>query len=101
MWNGNAEAKAACDSYLAAFEDREASKKASAALVSLLEQCNNCGCECDALVKEILADNDCLAKKSIWIFGGDGWAYDIGYGGDNHLVAMPGGVNRLLVGNGA
>ncbi len=97
MWNGNAEAKAACDSYLAAFEDREASKKASAALVSLLEQCNNCGCECDALVKEILADKDCLAKKSIWIFGGDGWAYDIGYGGLDHVLASGEDVNVLVL----
>ena len=97
MWNGNAEAKAACDSYLAAFEDREASKKASAALVSLLEQCNNCGCECDALVAEILADKDCLAKKSIWIFGGDGWAYDIGYGGLDHVLASGEDVNVLVL----
>ena len=93
LWNGN---KVVTD-YLAAFDDREASKKASAALIEALEQCNGCGCESDGLVKEILADKDCLAKKSIWIFGGDGWAYDIGYGGLDHVLACGEDVNVLVL----
>ena len=95
LWDG--EGKAACEAYLAAFEDREPSKKASKELVKYLEGCKDCGCEADALVKEILADKDCLAKKSIWIFGGDGWAYDIGYGGLDHVIAEGEDVNILVL----
>ena len=87
MWDG--EGKAACEAYLAAFDEREPSKKATKELVKYLEGCKDCGCEADTLVKEILADKDCLAKKSIWIFGGDGWAYDIGYGGRNLGIRNP------------
>ncbi|MDE7076107.1 MAG: 2-oxoacid:acceptor oxidoreductase family protein, partial [Clostridia bacterium] len=95
LWNG--EGTKLCEAYLKAFEDREASKKASAELVKALEGCHNCGCEADALVKEILAAKDCLAKKSIWIFGGDGWAYDIGYGGLDHVLASGEDVNVLVL----
>ena len=95
MWDG--EGKAACEAYLAAFDEREPSKKASKELVKLLEGCKDCGCEADKLVKEILADKDCLAKKSIWIFGGDGWAYDIGYGGLDHVIAEGEDVNILVL----
>ncbi len=93
MWKGD---KTVAD-YLASFDDREGSKKTGAALVEALEKCANCGCECDALVKEILADKDCLAKKSVWIFGGDGWAYDIGYGGLDHVLASGEDVNVLVL----
>ena len=95
LWDG--EGKAACEAYLAAFEDREPSKKASKELIKYLEGCKDCGCEADTLVKEILADKDCLAKKSIWIFGGDGWAYDIGYGGLDHVIAEGEDVNILVL----
>ncbi len=46
-------------------------------------------CDCDActLAADILAKKEYLAKKSVWIFGGDGWAYDIGYGGLDHVIA--------------
>ena len=93
MWKGD---KTVAD-YLASFDDREGSKKTGAALVEALEKCANCGCECDALLKEILADKDCLAKKSVWIFGGDGWAYDIGYGGLDHVLASGEDVNVLVL----
>ena len=93
MWKGD---KTVAD-YLASFDDRAGSKKTGAALVEALEKCANCGCECDALVKEILADKDCLAKKSVWIFGGDGWAYDIGYGGLDHVLASGEDVNVLVL----
>ena len=97
LWKDNEVAKFACENYLKAFEDREPSKKASAELLQLLEGCKNCGCEADALVAEILADKDCLAKKSVWIFGGDGWAYDIGYGGLDHVLASGEDVNVLVL----
>lgn len=92
------ECKTACEEYLAAFEDREPSKVASEKLVELLEGCDKAtSCEAKELVKEILADKDCLAKKSIWIFGGDGWAYDIGYGGLDHVLASGEDVNVLVL----
>ena len=55
-------------------------------------------CDCDAckLVKEILDEKDYLAKKSVWIFGGDGWAYDIGYGGLDHVIASGEDVNIFV-----
>ena len=59
-------------------DDGEASKEASANLLKVVESCT-CD-ECADLCKAIIDAKDCLVKKSIWIFGGDGWAYDIGYG---------------------
>ena len=55
-------------------------------------------CDCDAckLVEEILKDKEFLNKKSIWIFGGDGWAYDIGYGGLDHVIASGEDVNIFV-----
>ena len=55
-------------------------------------------CDCDAckLVEEILKDKEYLAKKSVWIFGGDGWAYDIGYGGVDHVLASGEDVNIFV-----
>ena len=53
-------------------------------------------CDCD-LCKAIVADADLLTKKSIWIFGGDGWAYDIGYGGLDHVLAQGQDVNVLVL----
>ena len=55
-------------------------------------------CDCDAckLVKEILDEKDYLSKKSVWIFGGDGWAYDIGYGGLDHVLASGKDVNVFV-----
>ena len=55
-------------------------------------------CQCDAckLVKEILDEKEYLAKKSVWIFGGDGWAYDIGFGGVDHVLASGEDVNIFV-----
>ena len=83
--------KEVCQAWLDSFNDREASKKASADLVAALEKCP------DPLAKEILEAKDCLSKKSIWIFGGDGWAYDIGYGGLDHVLASGEDVNVLVL----
>lgn len=74
--------KAACQAYLDTMDDLQANNDAANALIVNLEA-NVC---CDT-VKEILKDKEYLAKKSIWIFGGDGWAYDIGFGGVDHVLA--------------
>ena len=50
----------------------------------------------DQLAKKTLIDKDSLAKKSMWIFGGDGWAYDIGFGGLDHVIASGKNVNILV-----
>ena len=84
------EAKTACENYLATIDDAAANKAATKALVAALEAC---GCEEG---KEILKDKDFLAKKSVWIFGGDGWAYDIGFGGLDHVIASGEDVNILV-----
>jgi pyruvate-ferredoxin/flavodoxin oxidoreductase len=55
-----------------------------------------CNCPACTLGAEILAEKDYLAKKSVWIFGGDGWAYDIGYGGLDHVIASGEDVNIFV-----
>ena len=56
----------------------------------------NCDCEACTLASEILAEKDYLAKKSVWIFGGDGWSYDIGFGGLDHVLASGEDVNVMV-----
>ena len=56
----------------------------------------HCDCEACTLALEILAQKDYLSKKSVWIFGGDGWAYDIGYGGLDHVLASGEDVNVFV-----
>ncbi|MCH5153862.1 MAG: pyruvate:ferredoxin (flavodoxin) oxidoreductase [Clostridiales bacterium] len=87
----------ACNDWIENMNDAEGSKKAAAALVAALEGAHNLDAQKSALVKEILDDKDCLVKKSVWIFGGDGWAYDIGYGGLDHVLASGEDVNVLVV----
>ena len=55
-----------------------------------------CQCEACKLVKEILDEKEYLNKKSVWIFGGDGWAYDIGFGGVDHVLASGEDVNIFV-----
>ena len=97
IWGDNAEGNAAIDKWIASMNDGEDSKTASAELIKVLEACKDCGCEADKLVKDILAEKDCFVKKSIWMFGGDGWAYDIGYGGLDHVLAQGEDVNILVL----
>ncbi len=97
LWKDWAEGKAACEAWIAGMDDAEASKAAAKELIARIEECKDCGCECDALEKEIYADKDCLVKKSFWIIGGDGWAYDIGYGGLDHVLASGEDVNVLVL----
>jgi len=82
--------KAAGAAWLEAKDDAEASKTTAAALIAALEDCG-----CDA-AKAILADKAYLTKKSFWIFGGDGWAYDIGFGGLDHVLASGQNVNVFV-----
>jgi pyruvate-ferredoxin/flavodoxin oxidoreductase len=91
------EGVAACQDWLDGMDDAEKSKAASAALLKCIESCKDCGCSADALQKAIYKEKDCLIKKSIWIIGGDGWAYDIGYGGLDHVLAMGEDVNVLVL----
>ena len=91
------EGTAACKAWLENIDNAEGSKTAAEALLKCIEECKDCGCDCDALCKDILADKDCLVKKSFWIIGGDGWAYDIGYGGLDHVLASGEDVNVLVL----
>ena len=91
------EVKAICNAWLENKDDAEGSRKAAPAVVKMAEECMNCGCECDEICKEIYDLRDLLVKKSQWIFGGDGWAYDIGYGGLDHVLAMDEDVNVLVM----
>ena len=84
------ELKAAATAWLEQRNDTEGSKTTAAAYVAELEKCG-----CDAS-KAILADKAYLTKKSFWIFGGDGWAYDIGFGGLDHVLASNHNVNVFV-----
>ena len=89
--------KAAFTNWLETKEDGEASKVASQKVLELVE--NPCGCaneEVRALLSEIESRKDYLAMRSQWILGGDGWAYDIGYGGLDHVLASGENVNVLV-----
>ncbi|MFC2095080.1 pyruvate:ferredoxin (flavodoxin) oxidoreductase [Candidatus Bipolaricaulota bacterium] len=82
------ELKAAMTEWLQAKDDGEASKEAGDKLATLLDPAKH---------SEILAMRDLYTKKSVWILGGDGWAYDIGYGGLDHVAAMNQDVNVLVM----
>ena len=84
------EVKAACAEYLDTFNVGATNTAAAEKLVALLD-----GCECETC-KEIVKNKDFLAKKSQWILGGDGWAYDIGFGGLDHVLASGKDVNVLV-----
>lgn len=89
----SAELKAAFAAFMDTKEDTKANTPATDALVAELEKAAAAGCP-DA--KEALAKKDYLAKKSVWIFGGDGWAYDIGFGGLDHVLASGENVNVMV-----
>ena len=86
----NPAVKKAIAEYLATKDDGAANTPATEKLVAALEAC---GCD-DA--KAILAEKDYLRKKSQWIFGGDGWAYDIGFGGLDHVIASGKNINIMV-----
>ncbi|NLO37964.1 MAG: pyruvate:ferredoxin (flavodoxin) oxidoreductase, partial [Ruminiclostridium sp.] len=87
--------KDAFNNWIAGREDAEASKKASADVLAAIEA-NSVSAEAKKLVDAILGKKDYLIKKSVWILGGDGWAYDIGYGGLDHVLASGENVNVLV-----
>ena len=91
----SAELKAACENYLDTFNDSTASRAATDALIAELEKAVD-DAKVGELAKKTLVDKDELAKKSMWIFGGDGWAYDIGFGGLDHVIASGENVNILV-----
>ncbi len=83
-------AKAAAQAYLDTVNDGKANAQATKDLIEAIKDadCDNC--------KAILENKEYLAKKSIWIFGGDGWAYDIGFGGVDHVLASGEDVNIMV-----
>ncbi len=85
--------KAAAKAFLDTKDDGKANEAATAALVAELEKAAAEGCP---TAPAILAEKDYLAKKSVWIFGGDGWAYDIGFGGLDHVLASGEDVNVMV-----
>jgi pyruvate-ferredoxin/flavodoxin oxidoreductase len=87
----NADLKAAFEEWLKEKNNAEASKAASAKVVEACKKDNS------EVAKEILSLEQYLVKKSHWIFGGDGWAYDIGYGGLDHVIASGEDVNILVL----
>ncbi|MCL2107853.1 MAG: pyruvate:ferredoxin (flavodoxin) oxidoreductase [Oscillospiraceae bacterium] len=84
------EVKASGQKWLDTYNNGKENACATKCYVKALEAC---GCD---LAKEILTDKNYLAKKSVWAFGGDGWAYDIGYGGLDHVLAAGDDVNLLV-----
>ena len=117
----NADLKAAAQKYLDTVNDLEANAEATKAYVAALEEnvttvdelaANEkfaahaaelkakgekyCDCDACALGADILSKKDYLSKKSVWIFGGDGWAYDIGFGGVDHVLASGEDVNIFV-----
>jgi pyruvate-ferredoxin/flavodoxin oxidoreductase len=89
--SGNSDSKAAFEEWLKAKNNAEASKVASAKVVEACEK------DKSEVAKEVISLKQYLVKKSHWIFGGDGWAYDIGYGGLDHVIASGEDVNILVL----
>ncbi|HSV96520.1 MAG TPA: pyruvate:ferredoxin (flavodoxin) oxidoreductase [Spirochaetota bacterium] len=87
----SAELKSALKEWMEGKDDAEKSKAAAAKLVPLLEK------DGGELAAEMLSFKDYLVKRSIWVFGGDGWAYDIGFGGLDHVIASGDDINLLVM----
>ena len=88
--NASEEVKAACKEWLDTFNSGITNGAATDKLVAALE-----GVDCD-VCKDIVKNKDFLAKKSQWVFGGDGWAYDIGFGGVDHVLASGQDINVMV-----
>ena len=88
----NKEFAAAAKEWIENYDDGEASKAASEKVLAALDGAGNA-----EVIKQIKDEADCLVKKSVWVFGGDGWAYDIGYGGLDHVLASGEDVNILVM----
>ena len=93
-----AEIKPLINEYIVTMKDGKKNRKATDDLVASLKECSTvCQGECKDLAAHILKHEEYLCKKSQWIFGGDGWAYDIGYGGLDHVIASGEDVNILVM----
>jgi len=99
--------KDALSGWLAGMDDAEASREYGQKIIKLVmaEHAGSCSCcstgscctSSDCLLCEIIEDKNLLTKKSHWIFGGDGWAYDIGFGGVDHVLASGDDINILVL----
>jgi len=87
----SSEAKDALKGWIAGKDDAQESKKYSFALKTLLKD------ETSGILKEIYDEKDVFVKKSHWVFGGDGWAYDIGFGGLDHVLASGEDINIMVM----
>ena len=87
------ETKALIATYLETAEDGKANEAATKALIPALESAAQAGCP---IAADVLKEKEFLSKKSVWIFGGDGWAYDIGFGGVDHVLASGEDVNIFV-----
>ena len=85
--------KAAFQAFLDTKDDSTANAPAAKALIAELEKAAAEGCP---VAPAVLAEKEYLSKKSVWIFGGDGWAYDIGFGGVDHVLASGEDVNVFV-----
>ena len=90
------ETEAAAKKWLETFDDLEQSDADSKALVKVIESTKYEG-EAAKLAEAVLENKDQLSKKVVWLYGGDGWAYDIGYGGLDHVIAMNEDINIMVV----
>lgn len=88
--------KAALTAWVDSLNDAKGSKKAAVELINALEGYNGSNAQAKELFAKILDNKENLVKKSQWIFGGDGWAYDIGFGGLDHVLASGEDVNVLV-----
>lgn len=87
--------KEACRKFLDAFDDFDLSRQYADELVSVLEETKDSAN--NELISAILERRDDLARKSFWMYGGDGWAYDIGFGGLDHVIASGANINTLVI----
>ncbi len=92
--HANAELKEACEKFIEAFDSFEESRKTADAVIELLESEVGKG---NALIDEIYDNKDYMAKKTFWMYGGDGWAYDIGFGGLDHVIATGLNINCFVI----
>ncbi len=83
--------RSACENWLSSYDDFDGSRAASDELIAVLESCGG------EKAAEILAAKDQLAKKTFWMYGGDGWAYDIGFGGLDHVIASGEDINVFVI----
>jgi pyruvate-ferredoxin/flavodoxin oxidoreductase len=91
------DAKASFEKWLENKDDARASQEATKEILEILSKKESYPADVAEIMTEIEAKKDYLIKKSVWIFGGDGWAYDIGYGGLDHVLASGENVNVLVV----